>query len=421
MYQKIYQTIQKQGLFDKHKKVLIAVSGGVDSMNLLHFLHLYKKKLAIEIAIAHVNHHQRSESDTEEAYLKKWAEENGLPIFVAHFSGKFSENAAREFRYAFFKKIMKKQSYTALVTAHHADDQAETVFMRLIRGSRLRHLSSMQSVQVFGEGELIRPFLNISKKELPDVFHFEDSSNDSSQYLRNRVRNDYLPTLEKENPQFKQHLQKLGQESQLVFQALNDLTQTIDYQNCQVFLQQTAAVQNILLQNYLDKFSQLKVSKQQFQEMLHLLQTKSNLSYAIKADYYLVKDEQSFEIKKISPKTDGKRLQKVLEYDNIVSYGQYRFSYQATGEATVIEVIPIFDLSPIILRSRQAGDKINFGDFSKKLRRLFIDDKIPSEDRKNAIIAEQKGQIIFVLVAGETYLRKASKHDIMRARLYIEK
>ena len=100
---------------------------------------------------------------------------------------------------------------------------------------------------------------------------------------------------------------------------------------------------------------------------------------------------------------------------------EYRFSYQATGEATVIEVIPIFDLSPIILRSRQAGDKINFGDFSKKLRRLFIDDKIPSEDRKNAIIAEQKGQIIFVLVAGETYLRKASKHDIMRARLYIEK
>ena len=98
---------------------------------------------------------------------------------------------------------MSNYHYTALVTAHHADDQAETIFMRLLRGSRLRHLSAMQNVNAFGDGELIRPFLTYSKKELPNIFHFEDDSNRSLDFLRNRIRNRYFPMLEEENLKFK--------------------------------------------------------------------------------------------------------------------------------------------------------------------------------------------------------------------------
>lgn len=137
MYDKLVKEIQKKACFAKHKKVLIAVSGGVDSMNLLHFLYTYRKNLGIEIAIAHVNHKQRLKSDTEEAYLREWAKEHQIPIHVAYFSGTFSETAARDFRYKFLKELMSNYHYTALVTAHHADDQAETIFMRLLRGSRL--------------------------------------------------------------------------------------------------------------------------------------------------------------------------------------------------------------------------------------------------------------------------------------------
>ena len=417
MYDKLVKEIQKKAYFAKHKKVLIAVSGGVDSMNLLHFLYIYRKKLDIEIGIAHVNHKQRVESDTEENYLRDWANEHQIPIYVSYFSGNFSEKTARDFRYHFFKQIMNEQNYTALVTAHHADDQAETIFMRLLRGSRLRHLSGIQAVSPFANGELIRPFLDYFKKDLPDVFHFEDDSNQSLEFLRNRIRNRYIPILEEENPKFKQGLRQLGEESEQLFQAFQDLTQNIDVTNCSQFLAQSQAVQNILLQNYLENYPDLQVTRGQFEEILQTLRSKSNAKYHIKSDYWLVKDYDAFQIKKISPKTDRELNQKMIDYSSIVNYGQYRFQFVSKDK----EGIALYSLSPVLLRRRQEGDRIDFGKFSKKLRRLFIDEKIPSQERADAIIGEQDGKIIFVLVADKTYLRKPSKHDIMEGKLYIEK
>ena len=418
MYEKIYKEVKKESYFLNHKKVLIAVSGGVDSMNLLHFLYLYREKLTIEIGIAHINHKQRPESDAEECYLRQWAKEHSIPIEVSYFSGVFSEKTAREFRYRFFENIMEEKNYDALVTAHHADDQAETILMRLLRGSRLRHLSGITAVQPFSHGKLIRPFLTISKSDLPDIFHFEDSSNTSPDYFRNRIRNHYLPEMENENPQIKSALRELGKESQLVFRALRDLTATIDITNCQEFFDQSSAVQEILLQDYLEKFNDLQISKRQFQELLYLLRTKANVNYHIKSNYYLIKDYDTFKIKKISLKTDRSQNEKMLECDNIVRYGQYRFHFSKNQE--IDNGIPLYSLSPIILRGRLPGDYISFGKFSKKIRRLFIDDKISSQDRDKAIIGVQNENIIFVYVANKTYLRKASKHDIMRAKLYIE-
>ncbi|SDI98941.1 tRNA lysidine(34) synthetase TilS [Streptococcus equinus] len=417
MYDKLVKEIQKKAYFAKHKKVLIAVSGGVDSMNLLHFLYIYRKKLDIEIGIAHVNHKQRVESDTEENYLRDWANEHQIPIYVSYFSGNFSEKTARDFRYHFFKQIMNEQNYTALVTAHHADDQAETIFMRILRGSRLRHLSGIQAVSPFANGELIRPFLAYFKKDLPDIFHFEDDSNQSLEFLRNRIRNRYIPILEEENPKFKQGLRQLGEESEQLFQAFQDLTQNIDVTNCSQFLAQSQAVQTILLQNYLENYPDLQVTRGQFEEILQTLRNKSNAKYHIKSNYWLVKDYDAFQIKKISPKTDRELDQKMIDYSSIVNYGQYRFQFVSKDK----EGIALYSLSPVLLRRRQEGDRIDFGKFSKKLRRLFIDEKIPSQERADAIIGEQDGKIIFVLVADKTYLRKPSKHDIMEGKLYIEK
>ena len=419
MYTTIFKHIQKLAYFEKHQKVLIAVSGGVDSMNLLHFLHLYQEKLNIHLGIAHINHKQRPESEEEESYLREWAKLQNIPIYISHFSGVFSEKAARDFRYQFFKKIMAEHHYTALVTAHHADDQAETIFMRLLRGSRLRHLAGIQEVQGFGDGQLIRPFLEIPKRDLPDIFHFEDDSNKSLDYLRNRIRNHYFPELELENPQIKSAMRDLSQESQLVFQALRDLTAKIDKTNCLEFLSQTEAVQDFLLQEYLEQFSDLQISRKQFQELLHIIRTKENFNYKIKGNYHLIKTKTDIQIKKISLETDREKSPKVLEYDNVVEYKQYRFSFQELS--TQSNSLLLYSDSPITLRGRQEGDSIDFGTFSKKIRRLFIDEKISLENREKAIIGQQDGEIIFVLVNDKTYLRKAPKDGIMKAKLYIEK
>ena len=131
--------VQENQFFTTHQKVLIAVSGGVDSMNLLHFLYVSRETLGIAIAIAHVNHHQREASEIEENYLKAWSKKHHVPFYLGHFKGTFTEKKARDYRYSFFKTIMEKDNYTALVTAHHADDQAETIFMRILRGSKIRY------------------------------------------------------------------------------------------------------------------------------------------------------------------------------------------------------------------------------------------------------------------------------------------
>ncbi|WP_332059199.1 tRNA lysidine(34) synthetase TilS [Streptococcus canis] len=421
-YQEIYNETQKQAYFDKHHRVLIAVSGGVDSMNLLHFLHLYQEDFQIRIGIAHVNHKQRAESDMEETYLRAWAQDHNIPIYISYFEGKFSEKAARDWRYKFFQKIMKREGYSALVTAHHLDDQAETIMMRLIRGSRLRHLSGIKSVQSFGTGQLIRPFLSFSKTDLPKIFHFEDTSNEKTDFLRNRIRKNYLPLLNQENPQFVQGLNQLAFENNLLFQAFTALTSKITVTNLVEFHNQPISVQYFLLQNYLENFPDLHVKKSQFKQLLHLIQTAKQGYYPLKSGYYLLLDQLSFKIDKILPETEFIEVEKVLKYNNVLQYRDYRFRFTEEDSQPPNQIgIPLYHLSPITLRKRQKGDRISFGHFSKKLRRLFIDGKFSIADRQKAIIGEQEGKIIFVLIGDKTYLRKACKHDIMLAKLYIDK
>ncbi|EHI70549.1 tRNA lysidine(34) synthetase TilS [Streptococcus ictaluri] len=421
-YQEIYRLIQSKAYFSKHQKVLIAVSGGVDSMNLLHFLHTFQKELGIEIGIAHVNHKQRQASEEEETYLKEWARKEDIPFHVAYFNGEFSEEKARVFRYQFFKQIMFKENYTALVTAHHADDQAETILMRLIRGSRLRHLVGIRDRQPFGNGELIRPFLTLTKADLPIPYHFEDHSNYSLSYFRNRVRHQYIETLKKENPNITQALQELSFESEYLFQAFRELTRDVEVTNRCEFLNQTEAVQYFLLQDYLDKIPELTLKKAQFKELLRLIKEKKQGTIYLKNQYSLILEEDVFQITKIIPKTEFKLPSQMLEYDSVLIYQQYSFAFkkEQLKKSTDIE-IPLYSLSSIQLRGRQAGDSIDFGKFSKKLRRLFIDEKFTAKQRQNAIIGQQDNRIIFVIVGDKTYLRKASKHDIMLAKLYIDK
>lgn len=415
IYQKILKTIQKEGYFTDHDKVLIAVSGGVDSMNLLHFLHQHQQDLAISIGIAHVNHKQRIQSDEEEAYLRMWADQHQLPFFVTDFTGKFSEKAARSFRYSFFNQVMQKEGYTALVTAHHADDQAETIFMRLLRGSRLRHLAGMKIIQNFGPGQLIRPFLNVKKSDLPRVFHFEDETNAGENYLRNRIRNIYLPNLARENPNLSTALRELGQETTYLLTALSDLSSELEATDLQTFQQKTTAVQYYLLQDYLSQFTDLELSRRQFTALLdRLRENKQEEDSYLKSGYYLHLRKEQFWLDKIGPETDSTFARKVLEYGKIVSIGQNSFEFNQTGE------VPLTSLKPIILRPRQSGDRIDFGDFHKKLRRLFIDEKIPSKERNKAIVGEQDGILLFVLVNGHLYLRKVPQCVTIKAKLCIK-
>lgn len=417
MTQKLLQMMQAKGYFNRHKKILVAVSGGADSMSLLHFLYNHQKDLDIQLGIAHVNHKQRQESEHEEAYLRHWAEEHKVPFHYSAFSGKFSENAARTFRYEFFKQVMKDYDYSALVTAHHADDQSETIFMRLLRGSRLRHLTGISAIRPFGTGQIIRPFLHLTKAQLPVTFHFEDRSNTSLAYLRNRIRLSYLPTLSQENPKIKEHLCLLAEEIGLMEQALGELTKDISITDLSVFQQQSDAVQLFLLQNYLDSFPDLQLSKGQFNQLISYLRKNASGKMPLKNGYELVKTQTYFLIRKeasisLSPPC-------LLEFGKSVEFEDYTLTFSEFNDVSNTDAISIWSDAPIVIRHRKEGDKIDLGSHHKKLRRLFIDNKILEKDRQKAIVGEQDGHIIFLYVAGRLYLKKRPENAILYGTVVI--
>jgi tRNA(Ile)-lysidine synthase len=199
--------IQQEGLIAKNDSLLVAVSGGVDSMILLHLLHSEGYK----IAIGHCNFSLRGkESDEEEKFVRKLAKTLKLDIYVNQFNtleyaksrGISTQMAARELRYDWFHQLCAEHEYSKIVVAHHLDDQIETVLLNLTRGTGIMGLTGMAS----SHGAVIRPLLFATREEILSyaiknkVQWMEDSSNKEDKYARNNIRHHVIPVLKSINP-----------------------------------------------------------------------------------------------------------------------------------------------------------------------------------------------------------------------------
>ena len=202
----------------QQESFLLAVSGGVDSMVLLEsFFKLQKKFPTLQFSVVHVHHHLRKESDEEEEMVRNFCNERSISIEVYHWEQGFEqtvgiEEKARKFRYQKLKDSMEQNNARYVVVAHHADDQAETVLMKLTRGSTIEGIAGMKSIRPFSEGYLIRPFLTVDKEDLYEYASIhqipfkEDSSNQSLEYTRNRFRKEIIPLFKLENSKFNQKI-----------------------------------------------------------------------------------------------------------------------------------------------------------------------------------------------------------------------
>jgi tRNA(Ile)-lysidine synthase len=216
---KTLKTIQQENLLQAGEKVIIGVSGGPDSMALLHVLARLTSFVDITPAAAYVNHGLRQdEAEKEKSLVAGEANQLGLDFFSGSVDvkglaarQKFSiEHAARLLRYEFLEKTAHESGAQKIALAHTADDQAEEILLRLIRGTARKGLSGMQTIRA---GKFVRPFLRFSKSHLLDYLDkysipFQlDSSNTQNLYLRNRIRNDLLPYIAKGyNPDIRQTL-----------------------------------------------------------------------------------------------------------------------------------------------------------------------------------------------------------------------
>ena len=178
--------------------VIAGISGGADSVFLLHFL----QQLPCKTIAAHLNHQLRDEADADQKFVEKIAKNpESHKEKIAAQKGNLEENG-RKARYKFFNKLAKKHQAKFIITAHHADDNLETALLNFIRGASLQGLSGMQEL----DGNLLRPLLQFSKKEITEYLALKkiafekDISNDDNTYSRNFLRNEVIPQLQKLNP-----------------------------------------------------------------------------------------------------------------------------------------------------------------------------------------------------------------------------
>ena len=203
--------IHSENMFEPGQRVLLAVSGGADSMCLFTLMSERKEELGIELFAAHVNHGLRGEeSDRDERFVSEYCAAHGVECRVGRVDvpGEAArlhlgtEECARRLRYEFLEKIAEELGCARIATAHNADDNAETVIMNLVRGAGVRGLSGIPPVR----GVLVRPLLTTSRDEILAILeragvpHVEDSTNSDTAYTRNMLRHEIIPRLRKINP-----------------------------------------------------------------------------------------------------------------------------------------------------------------------------------------------------------------------------
>lgn len=416
---RLLQHITERQFFQHPSKVLLALSGGKDSLYLLSFLYRYQEVLGISLGLAHVNYGQRPEAAWEAESLSRLAQDLDLPFYVRSFQGDFTEAAARDFRYDFFKTVMVDNSYTALVTAHHRDDQVETILMRIIRGNHLESLQGMSDCQKFGPGHLIRPLLPFRKEELPQDVYFEDHSNASPAYFRNRVRHQFLPRLQEENPKIAQGLLRLSQQVEEVYGLLNSLTTPLDPDHLEKWKEASESLQIYLLDQYLKNYPQLQRGPESLESLAQLLRKDGSHRVYLGQGHWLDKRYNRFEIT-TSPPPQEEETPFWLEVGQVTDFGSFRFFFGKKPKGRILAEV-LVEEAPVLLRRRQEGDVFELNGHRRKLRRWFINEKVSVQEREQAVIVEQNEKIQGILNTHGPCLSIQNEHGIMKARIYVQK
>lgn len=432
---KVRAFLQRKGIELNNKKLLIGVSGGPDSLALLHYLWSKKDHHHFSIVVAHVDHMFRGEESYEEAmFVQQFCNERAIPFEMTQVNvpkyieetGKSAQIASRECRYQFYEKLMKKHQIHYLVLGHHGDDQIETILMRLTRGSSGDARAGIAFSRPFGNGQILRPFLCLHRKEIEEyclTHNLEprrDPSNEKGIYSRNRFRKEVIPFLKRENPLVHEHFQRFSEEIQsdesflqeLTVQKMNKVMDKkssgeiiIDISNFQTMPMplQRRGIQLIL--NYLYKEKPSSLSALHIEKVIALMSSPHpsgilhfpnglNVVRSYEKCHFLfrLQSVQSYRFEMAKPGKvelpNGGSL--IMEYMN-GPVGTIQPNTLLLNHEDII--------LPLVIRTRQVGDRMTLKGMqgTKKIKDIFIDRKVPLQERDIwPIITDSNGQILWV-------------------------
>lgn len=399
--------------FLNQKKLLLAVSGGLDSMVLLHVL----KELQCDITIAHCNFQLRgNESLGDQQFVEEYAQKNAIPIFVKQFDTETFANesklsiqiAARELRYQWFYELLENENLDYILTAHHADDNLETFLINFTRGTGLEGLTGIP-VQ---NDKVIRPLLFLSREEIQNYakeHHIqwrEDSSNASDKYVRNKIRHHLVPILKELNPHFLSSFLKtetyLQESMAMVDDAANMVFQEVAvYEGDQIRFKLKTLLQYSNYQSYLYQWLK-KYGFTAWDDIYDLVNSQSG-KQVFAADYRLLKDRDSLLLSPMSVKVLPEEYwihENQTDVKNPINLKLAKVSeISIVSNTTIFVDEDVLDF-PLMIRKWKTGDVFQpFGmnGKSKKLSKFFKDEKFSLIDKENTWLLCSNNQIVWVI------------------------
>lgn len=424
-------------LIKENDKVVVAVSGGPDSMFLLHLLCNIKKNKNYKLIVAHINHNVRKESADEKLKIEDYCKINNI-IFeylkIEKYPKENFHDYARKVRYNFFDNIVNKYKAKYLLTAHHGDDLMETILMRIVRGSSFNGYSGFNKISKYKNYFIVRPLIELTKQEINDymdihkLWYAIDNSNCKDVYTRNRFRKYVVPQLKKENPnvhlKFLSLSEKINDISNFLEEYTDKVISRIYYDkkiNIQQFIIEKKAITDIilyriLLDNYHDKIC--LISYKNIGNIYKVITSaKSNMKIDLPLDFEFIKSYNFCYLKKKNYITDYKiEINDLVKLDNGRQIEKVK-SCNLTDNNVIYLNSDNLNL-PLYVRNRKIGDKIKIKNFNhyKKVKDIFIEAKISLAERDNyPIVVDSSDEIIWIPGLKKSYFdsKNDKKYDII--------
>ncbi|MCZ7603483.1 MAG: tRNA lysidine(34) synthetase TilS [Melioribacteraceae bacterium] len=424
--QKVINFIDTHKLISEGDKLLVGLSGGPDSVFLIHFLKKFQRKYKIEISAAHLNHKLRgNDSEKDEEFCKNLCMKLNVEFVTTHSdikklkstSKKSIEELARIERYKFFEYTAAKIHADKIVTAHNLNDNTETILLNLFKGTGIKGIAGIP----IQRNKIIRPVLSISKKEIVDYLrksklkYRKDKSNEENNYQRNIIRNKIVPIIESElNPGFSEAIFRTSLNMRLIAKIISTQTQSffkkyVDQQENKVFIKLNLFTEVdelfidevlklslvIFLHSEVTSKDILKLRKLAESQVGSEVKFKNNFSALRERELLLLKRSTKFE------STESKiRVGQSLRIEDceisIYNVKNSRFIMNQSGcEHVSLDV----EHPTFTIRKWKDGDKfipLGMQNF-KKVSDFLIDKKISSSNKKNQLVLTYRNQIIWLV------------------------
>ena len=404
-FSKQLKNLKREEIIKKNDKILIAFSGGPDSVFLFYLLNYLKIEYNLELALMYVNHNLRSDVDNDLNFVKDFSKKNDVKLYIESVDvnnhskkmKKSIELAARELRYEALEKVFQKEGFTKIATGHNLDDNVETFIFRLLRGTSIRGLKGIPRVRE----NIIRPILQFEKtnivnflEELNQKFII-DYTNNEIDYTRNFIRNEVFPKFIQVNLRFKDKINNLISE-------INDRDENVRVQNIEVNMSKDKFVR------YLENEGVKEISRDKIDKIYEIIFNKNGLidSKGSK-EFYLgngkilqkkygqlkvveKEEKKDYNIEVIIKKNQSVEWYnyKIILYENFEIF-EKEFLKKNNQEYNYYEIESDLEIGKLVVRSRKAGDTI-LGKNSEhqKIKKILIDEKIPKWERDKIPIIE---------------------------------